>query len=192
MEDVAVTIFRLIIIALILVGVVRRNKRKRTTDKDFDSDNRSGGPTEIPWESLLRRKAPTESATPAMPASRQNTASRQNLESRPNPDSTAEPQHRRQPSAQKRREAYDAETVAVDADRTVTYEYYKKRNTSASAAKQTPRQSVAAEPARSTIAAAEGSESAHGSDTGDIIENFNLRDAVIYSEILKPKFDEQA
>ena len=39
--------------------------------------------------------------------------------------------------------------------------------------------------------AASNTDPSHGSEQRDIIENFDIREAVLYSEILRPKFDEQ-
>ena len=177
MEDIAVTIFRVIIIAILIIGAIRRDKRKRMAGKGAaGSGNR---PAETPWESQPRRNASPASA----PAADRGVPAPASV---PSPAAEPQRQTRQQvlcksgvPTAQR------VEYVEVDPDEAeaMAAEYYRKRNVSAP---QNARTSAA--PAEE--AAKPASVSATERDEEGIAGRFNLRDAVLYSEILKPKFDE--
>ena len=171
MEDVAVTIFRVVIIALLILGAVKRDKRKRTTGKGTDG---SGNRPAIPWEQPRQ----SESSAPAPAANRVPTQA-----SIPVP--AAEPQRRTHgqdirksvvPASQR------VEYVEVDPEEAeaMAAEYYKKRSTySPVAGAEKP--AVKDRPEHADDREGDGS---------DIAGRFNIRDAVLYSEILRPKFEE--
>ena len=169
MEDFAVTIFRIVIIAFLIIGVVKRDKRKRMSGKGSGSGSGSGSfgkpfeqqqslPVPVPVEkrTVLPTPAPNHKSSQATGQSRQ------------------QPLHKSAAPAQQR-VAY----VEVDPDEAeaMATEYYKTRN------------------AYSPLVTAEkpSIERKHADDkkdeSDDIADRFNIRDAVLYSEILRPKFD---
>lgn len=189
MEDVAVTIFRLVIIGVILLGIVRRDKRKRMTGKDSGSDNGPERPTEIPWEPLPR---PTAAPQPAPTAKSAVPAPAAEQPRRPKPLRKA---------AMAEYQPADAVEVDPDEAEAMVAEYYKNRQSYTPVTHTAAARTHAADTISSGEAAAhdergEGGEKGKGGDCGENSENsgilsrFDLRDAVLYSEILKPKFDE--
>ena len=188
MEDVAVTIFRLVIIGFILLGIVRRDKRKRMTGKDSGSYNGPERPTEIPWEPLPR---PTAAPQPAPTAKSAVPAPAAEQPRRPKPLRKA---------AMAEYQPADAVEVDPDEAEAMVAEYYKNRQSYTPVTHTAAARTHAADTISSGEAAAhdergEGGKGGKGGDCGEnsgILSRFDLRDAVLYSEILKPKFDEQA
>lgn len=137
MEDVAVTIFRIVIIAVFILSFVKRDKRKRTADRSTGPESR---PMEIPMEPQMSR--------PQQPL-------RKDVKPAPQRVQVVEV------------DPAEAEAMAA--------EYYKKRTYTPVTGKNEP---------------AHGHAEPEEGDHGDFAAQFNLRDAVLYSEILKPKFDD--
>ena len=171
MEDIAVGIFRAIIIAILIISVVSRNKRQRAA-RHGGSDN---SPAEMPWDMPHRDRA----STPVPPAANQTPA--------PSAAQPRMPQPRPQQAKRIVTEPVVAKSrtlpVAAEPDEAeaMAAEYYRTRGAY--------RPAVSAE----SVAAQRPSEPASVAETAekdDITARFNLRDAVLYSEILRPKFDE--
>lgn len=173
MEDVAVTIFRVIFIAILILGAVKRRQPK---GRKSASDNR-------PADTSRGPVAP-ESQQPVVmqrPAQTQPSPSRQQSPGRPQQATKPRQIIRQQPVIVRQPEPLPA-AVEVDPDEAeaMAAEYYKNRTRYTPAA---PSESVAPAPEDRAGRADEGEETW-------ISGRFNLRDAVLYSEILKPKFDE--
>ena len=153
MEDIAVTIFRIIIIAMLIVGVASRDKRKRTTagkDTTGSGDHPSESATvPQPHRNTSPIPAPTAKRLVPSPTPAPAPARTPAPAPAPAPAPVTEPVRRPQP----------VRNVVVPA-------------------------SAADEPSEPHESGADMQD--------DILDRFNLRDAVIYSEILRPKFDEQA
>ena len=190
MEDVAVTIFRVVIIAIMILATIKCDKRKRTTGKGAaGSDSR---PAETPWEPQPRQNtspapAPTAKRVLPTPTPTPTPAPTPASTRVPSPAPVTEPQ--RQPRPQVIRKSavpipQRVEYVEVDPDaaEAMAAEYYKTRSA----------YSPLAAADRPAVHERTEHNDAESTDGSDILDRFNLRDAVIYSEILRPKFDEQA
>ena len=172
MEDIAVGIFRVIIIAILIISVVSRNKRQRAAGHGSGSDN---SPAEMPWDMPHRDRT----STPMPPAANQTPAPSAAQPRMPQPRPQQAKRIVTEPVVAKSR----TQPVAAEPDEAeaMAAEYYRTRGAY--------RPAVSAE----SVAAQGPSEPASVAETAekdDITARFNRRDAVWYSEILRPKFDE--
>ena len=161
MEEIRDIIFVVVAVLFVVVDAVRKkNRRAAGKGRGAEVDNR---PVEMSQESLPRKNRPSvQPAKPTVPA--------------PAAGGGEPRQPLRKPAVAPAMQR--AELVEVDADEAeaMAAEYYKTRG--------------AYEP---LAAAADTPDSrTHGAETEntDIIGNFNIRDAVLYSEILRPKFED--
>lgn len=199
MEDVAVVIFRIVFIAIVVAGFVKRSRQTRTTGRGKDS---AGRPTTPPFESHQRpdetASGPT-AATPARPASATSV--------RPAPATTARPANARNAGRVAPAAANPSANPSVNPSSAGPYVKPSARPSvqpqmMAQAVPQRTAQPIVPYPQshpqpqpavpRTAQLTAEQSvaPAVETDDRADIIDNFNLRDAVLYSEILRPKFDE--
>lgn len=180
MEDIAVLIFRIVFITVLITGVVMRGKRQRPAGGNSDSEKR---PANTPWKPIQQRNAAPAESVPAGAAPAPVPSVKRVV---PQPAGHVNPPHKMAQSAAAQR----VETDATDPDKAeaMAYEYYRKRSAGGSA----PRVAKSAfQPAPHTAAETATIAADAATDNGtDIVERFNLRDAVLYSEILRPKFDE--
>ena len=178
MEDIAAGIFRVIVIAIVIISVVSRNKRQRAAGRGGDSEER---PAEMPWDvprhDMTPTPGPTVNEVPA-PAQQQPRKPRPTNVKKAVIESVTPSQRR--PVAEA--EAGDAEAMAA--------EYYRSRGDYKSLRKTATPVAAAQQKAAVAAEAAGESDMAKEAETDDVTTRFNLRDAVLYSEILKPKFDE--
>ena len=172
MEDVAVFIFRVIIIVALIIGAVKRAKRQRSSGGDTASGH-----------------IPTEA--PQMPAPHCETASAQPARNIVPEPTSARPRKIRQSPATAKQVVIEAvpmpqrkTTVEANPDdaEAMAAEYYRTRSAYKPAVSQA---AMVSEQSTSEATSAAGT-----TEKEDIMERFNLRDAVLYSEILRPKFDE--
>ena len=178
MEDIAVLIFRIVFIIVLITGVVMRGKRQRPAGGNSDSEKR---PANTPWKPIQQRNAAPAESVPAGPVPVPSVK-----RVVPQPAGHVNPPQKMAQSAAVQR----VESDATDPDKAeaMAYEYYRQRSAGGSA----PRVAKSAfQPASHTAAETAAIAADAATDNGtDIVERFNLRDAVLYSEILRPKFDE--
>lgn len=203
MEDVAVVIFRVVFIAIVVAGFVKRSRQTRTTGRGKDS---AGRPTTPPFESQQRpdemASGPTV-ATPARPAPATSA--------RPAPATTTRPANARGAGRVAPAAANPSANPSVNPSANSSSAGHSVKPSARPSAQ--PQMMAQAVPQRTALpivpypqshpqpqpavprtaqSAAEQSvaPAVETDDRADIIDNFNLRDAVLYSEILRPKFDE--
>ena len=171
MEDIAVDIIRAVFVAILIISVVLRNKRQRMAGKGKESADH---PAETPWmpqpqRDMTSAPMPQAGGTPAAQPPRKSRPVQSPAKAKKAVTETVVPPQRIVP----------AEIGADDAE-TMAAEYYRSRNAYRPTAAQTA-QPIETEAEKSSVDRV---------DESGFSERFNLRDAVLYSEILKPKFDE--
>lgn len=172
MEDIAVIIFRVVFITILIVGFVKREQRRQTSGKGSGTGS---GPAEMPSEP---RKPQHSSPAPASTAKRTVVPT-------PAPASAMEPARQQRNGTARVSQNVEYVNVNPDGVEAMAAEYYRKRDAYSPIA-------TAEKPSNEHADSADRRTNGREDDGGDFMERFNLRDAVLYSEILRPKFDEQA